>query len=131
MNINELTMAILDWEKEAQEDFTDYYMHDNVDWGEWSDWLEKQGFLERANSIRDQLSKGECVDQDLLFRVNGTTPYWGENGTIEVVDYRNDQDKWWELYRKDVFLWAQFICEDEERLSHITNWLDKYPETWL
>lgn len=131
MNINELTMAILDWEKEAQEDFTDYYMHDCVDWSDWADWLEKQGFLDRAEAIKFQIEKGECVCQDLLFRINGCVPYCRENGAEEVWTWGQGEEEWLELYRKDVFLWAQFMCEDEERLAHITNWLDKYPETWL
>ena len=132
-NIHELTLAIIEWEAEAQESFTDYYMHDCINWADWSKWLFHNGHKDRSMKIYHQIQKGNtCIDQELLFRVHGCeTPKDLEDYAIEVVEWREDEDKWLELYRKDVYLWAQYMFADEETLAHITNWLDKYPETWL
>lgn len=133
MNINELTFAIIEWEKEAQECFMDYYLHDCVDWSDWSYWLFKNGHHGRALSIRYQIDieKNQCIDQELLFRVFGAKAVNKEDYATEVVEWHDDEEKWMELYRKDVFLWAQYLCADKERLHHITRWLHNYPETWL
>ena len=133
MNVNELTMAILDWESEAQESFTDYYMHDCINWYDWAKWLFNNGHSGRAIHIRYQIKivKNTCIDQDLLFRVHGTKAQPREDYALEVVEWQDDDEKWSELYRKDVFLWAQYMCSNKETLWHIKEWLRTYPETWL
>lgn len=129
----ELAEKILDWEAEAQECFTDYYMHDIINWREWAAWLFNKGHEGRALQIRYQLEveKNTCVCQDLLFRVNGCTAAHKEDYAPEVVQWSDDEEEWLRLYKLDVQLWAQYHIDDPERLKYLLRWFEVYPETWL
>ncbi|QQM13795.1 Uncharacterised protein [Acinetobacter baumannii] len=128
--VNELAFKIIEWESFAQECFMDYYLHDCVDWEDWKDWLIKQGHIERANAIGHQIynEKNRCIDQELLFRVFGNEPIVYEDATMPVVEYREDPELYMELWRKDVFLWAQYLASNDEDYEHVTNWINKYYE---
>ncbi|EQA7786798.1 hypothetical protein ACX818_001392 [Acinetobacter baumannii] len=128
MNINQVAFDIMEWEKEAQEDFTDYYMHSCIDWKEWAEFLKTKGFIRRYEQIMHQIeiNKNTCIDQDLLFRVNGCNGYEFEDAAEEVVEWQDDSEKYMELFRMDVFLWAEFICSHPAEYEAFKEWLDNY-----
>lgn len=90
----EMIDLIKDWEYNAGESFTDYFMHDNVVWANWLFWLlGKGGHDEFAVKALEKLSSGEdYLDQEELFDMHNTVENW------------NDEN-----YDKNVELWAEFL----------------------
>lgn len=78
--------AIIQWESEMGESFTDYFMHDNVKNVSWAFWLLGKGHTEFALTIIKEIEAGEtCIDQDTLYDVFG------------------------EDWEKNVEIWAEFL----------------------
>ncbi len=126
-SVNSIFDKIIDWENRVQEDFTDNYMHDCIDWEQWTEFLIKNGYEERAAHIKYQMDKGNsCIDQQLLFNVNLCEAIPEEDDAEEAVSYSRERDKWHELYEKDVTLWAKYIVETPQELFDFLEWIDKY-----
>lgn len=118
MTASELEEKINDWEADAGESFTDYFMHDNVKDNSWAFWLLGKGFTERANEIIDEILKGEtCLDQGLLYDVH--TNY--DDDFKEIGDWKENSDK-------NVKLWAEFLVSTPFYLDKITEFFKKEEE---
>ena len=109
MGAEELCEKIRDWEMDAGESFTDYYMHDNVKDISWAFWLLGKGFTEHANIIIDEILAGEtCIDQETLYGV--------------YPDYEGE--KWVEeSYDKNALLWAEFLVATPYYLNSVLEFL--------
>jgi hypothetical protein len=98
MTTQELVDKILQWEHNAGESFTDYFMHDNVKDNSWAFWCLGKGFLEHGNIIINEiLAKNTCIDQEVLYEIYPT--------------YDTDETEKWipENHDKNVLLWAEFL----------------------
>lgn len=104
--IKELAKKIIDWENDAGESFTDYFMHDNVADRSWAFWLLGKGYTSRANEIIEEIVKQQnskvhvCLDQELLYDLHEEEP-WDE----EAKSYNWNQEN----YNKNVMLWSEFL----------------------
>lgn len=115
-SIDDMFNKIIEWEYEAGESFTDYYMHDNVREVSWAFWLLGKGFVERANEILNQHSVAKySLDQEILFDIYPS--YEGENCSWNE-----------ENYHKNIRLWAEFLVSSDIYLQRITEWFDNYPD---
>lgn len=96
----ELVNKISEWEHEAGESFTDYFMHDNVKTLSWAFWLLGKGFTEHALVIIRGLEKGETYfDQEELFEIYPEHSY--EDG--KEPEWNPDS------YEKNTEIWAEFL----------------------
>ena len=115
-NIESTALQIFEWEREAGESFTDYFMHDSVRDVSWAFWLLGKGFVERANEILNEVNadKKLCLDQELLYDIypsyEGKDCSWNEDN-----------------YYKNVRLWAEFLVSTDIYFQRITEWFDNYP----
>lgn len=104
--VAQMVDEIRDWEMDAGESFTDYFLDRYSYCGTWLEFLESKGYHDLAQEIRDDgyiLSNGEklsCTDQQLKFEPHNTAH--------ENAGGQWDEDE----YRKDVALWAEFILAD-------------------
>lgn len=117
-SIEAMFQRIVDWEREAGESFTDYYMHDNVRDVSWAFWLLGKGFVERANEILNEVNddKKLCLDQELLYDIYPSYEYTEQTNT-----WNEDN------YYKNVRLWAEFLVSTDIYLQRIMEWFDNYP----
>jgi hypothetical protein len=103
---------IIDWEIEAGETFTDYFMHDTVDDGAWAYWLLAKGYVKHANNILMEILAGEkCIAQDILYEVYDERE--GDNGYSE------------ENIVKNIELMAEFLFADSKYLELLNKFLEK------
>lgn len=110
-DIIEMANRIKDWESNAGEGFTDYFMHDNVRDVSWAFWLLGKGFVERANEILNQINSGEkCLDQELLYEV------------YEVHDWTKKSQ---EAYYKNILLWAEFLISTQIYKDRVEEFFNK------
>jgi hypothetical protein len=65
-NVDAMVKAIRDWELEAGEGFTDYFL-DNWAFGSWAYWLLGKGHTEWANKIININEAKGYVDQEDKF----------------------------------------------------------------
>lgn len=108
----ELVKLIFEWEREAGEDFMDYFLHDNVKPLSWSFWLLGKGFTEHALNIIIKLERGESYfDQDELFEV-----------------YPEEEDQWLEVRTKNTNLWAEFICATASYRQRFKDFITDHEE---
>lgn len=116
--IEELAQQIHDWEVEAGESFTDYFMHSSVRDVSWAFWLLGKGFSERANEILNEVEAGNtCLDQELLYEIYPSSVY--ENG----------RDSWnKENYYKNVLLWSEFFLATEIYTKRVEEFFTNYPD---
>lgn len=118
MNIEQLVEAIRDWECDAGESFTDYFLDSYSYDDAWLEFLESKGFHALVQEIKDDtfiLHTGKvlgCCDQQLKFE-----PY---NSAWEACGNQWSEDE----YRRDVALWAEFILADERILAACTAHLN-------
>lgn len=121
-SIDDMFNKIIEWEHDAGESFTDYYMHDCVREVSWAFWLLGKGFVERANQILNEVEADTkyCLDQELLFDIYPS-----------YVDYEKESCGYsWneENYHKNVRLWAEFLVSSDIYLRRITEWFENYPD---
>ena len=110
-----LADLILKWESRAGESFADYYMHDNVKDVSWAFWLLGKGFTERANELIDEIQGGnKCIDQELLYDLYGSEDDFG--GWV------------YESHKRNVLLWAEFLCASNRYFKDIEHWFLNYGE---
>jgi hypothetical protein len=109
-NVDAMVEAIRDWEMEAGEGFTDYFL-DNWPLGSWAYWLLGKGHTEWANTIINASESKKYVDQDTKFM-------WFD-------DYA-DGDWSEEAYRKNVRVWAEFLVESDQYFSRVSKFFDEY-----
>lgn len=112
MTTQELADKISEWEHNAGESFTDYFMHDNVKDNSWAFWLLGKGFAERANEIILEILAGnDCLDQELLY---------------EVYPTYDEDDKWIEESDdKNRLLWAEFLIGTPYYLSKTLDFFNE------
>jgi hypothetical protein len=112
--VQELADKIHQWEHNAGESFTDYFMHDNVKDNSWAFWCLGKGFNEHGNNIiRELLAGNTCLDQELLYEIYPT--------------YDTDEsDKWIpENHHKNVLLWAEFLLDTPFYFNKVKNFFDE------
>lgn len=120
----EIADIIENWEHEAGEDFTDYFLHDAVIISDWTQFLRNKGFDERSRIIEDENANGNnSICQMLLFNVHLCYAYYDDQSKkkehvgIEHVEYAHEPSKWDDLYAQDLLLWAEFILSDSHYLN--------------
>jgi len=108
MTKQELVLKINDWEENAGESFTDYFMHSNVKDLNWAFWLLGKGFKDKALEIIDLISKGEtCIDQDILYEI--------------YSEYDDD----FVPYNKNVEIWAEFLVSTPFYLKKVIDFFEE------
>jgi hypothetical protein len=113
----ELIEKIRDWECEAGESFTDYFMHDRVKTLSWAFWILGKGYTEHALVIIRGLEKGETYfDQEELFDIY--PQYVGDDGQ----EWSNDN------YDKNVAIWAEFLVATDSYQDRVANFFLDYQE---
>lgn len=115
----ELIEKISQWESNAGESFTDYFMHDNVNAQSWAFWLLGKGFNKQALNIIRGLEKGEnYFDQEELFEI------------YPEYEYQDDKDPKWlnESYQKNKKVWAEFLTATESYQKRVSNFFKEQEE---
>lgn len=130
MTAQEIADKISEWEYEAGESFTDYFMHDTVLDEDWGKWLIKVGHKERGEAILKSVESHKeanqfcCQDQEFLYGIYVHPEFveslsWKKCISYDVI-YDDDLDN--EANRdKDRLLWAQFILDPDNLF-----YLDKF-----
>lgn len=94
--IQHLAEKIRDWEMDAGESFTDYFMHDRVYAVSWAFWLAGKGYIAKANEIIAEVEAGnKCICQQLLFDV------------IPNDDFTD------EVHFQNILIWSDFLFATE------------------
>lgn len=114
--VDAMVVAIREWELEAGEGFTDYFL-DNWAVGSWAYWLLGKGHTEWANLIINMNEEKQYVDQEVKFEwfddytydEDGSNPVWHE-----------------ELYLKNVRVWAEFLVESDQYFRRVNEFFDEY-----
>jgi hypothetical protein len=118
MTKEELVEKIRNWESEAGESFTDYFMHDHVKTLSWAFWLLGKGYTEHALVIIRGLEKGETYfDQEELFEIY--PEYEGLNGYGDPK-YSNEN------YEKNVAVWAEFLVATDVYQKRVNKFFEEY-----
>lgn len=122
MNIIEMVEQIRDWELDAGESFTDYFLDKRRYEAAWLEFLESKGYHELVQEIKEDVYVCRdgtvlgCTDQQLMYE-----PY--------SFAQENDGGPWDEdIYRKDVALWAEFILMHEDIHQEYVAFLHEYCE---
>ncbi len=117
-NIQELVEQIRNFEIEAGESFTDYFMHDRVKALSWSFWLLGKGYKEHALNIIKGLEKGETYfDQEVLFDIY---PEY-------IYEEENNNHKWDETaHDKNVEIWAEFLLATPSYVERVNEFFNKF-----
>uniref|UniRef100_A0AAU6VYY1 DUF4375 domain-containing protein n=2 Tax=unclassified bacterial viruses TaxID=12333 RepID=A0AAU6VYY1_9VIRU len=113
-NVDAMVEAIRDWELDAGEGFTDYFL-DNWPVGSWAYWLLGKGHTEWANAIINANEEKQYVDQELKFE-------WFDPYTIE----KNGSEWHEEIYLKNVRVWAEFLVESDQYFRRVNKFFDTY-----
>lgn len=111
MNKVELVELICEWECEAGESFTDYYMHDNIPNKLWAIWLFYNNYSEHGQKLLDIIASGETyIDQEELYEI-----YPVYNG-----DEYNEENA-----EKNIAVWAEFFLDSNNKnyLEDVLNFL--------
>lgn len=115
--IEQIVKEIRDWEYNAGESFTDYFLDSGDHDDKWIVFIESKGFTDLAEQIKeDKYIDGNnkvrySTDQHLKFEIN----------CCKMEDEQGDWDD--EAYVKDLNLWAEFILNDESILSDFEKFL--------
>jgi hypothetical protein len=109
--IEQTVEQIRDWELNAGESFTDYFLDSYSYDDAWLVFLESKGYHDLVQEIKEDVYTMRdgtvlgCTDQQLKFEPYSTAQ-------------ENDGGPWDEdIYRKDVALWAEFILADVRILN--------------
>lgn len=109
-NVDAMIEAIRDWEMDAGESFTDYFL-DRWAFGSWVYWLLGKGHHEWANKLINKNEQGIYVDQSEKFEF--------------YHDY-DDEGKWSEeLYHKNVRVWAEFLVESDQYFRRVNEFFNE------
>lgn len=115
----ELAKQIRDWERQAGESFTDYYMDDRVKEVSWAFWLlafDGGRHSDRANYLIDELTARKSLGQEEKFHLfYDPEMSWGST-----------HDEWLaaeEVYFQDFMLWAEFLTASDRYFNDIEDWL--------
>lgn len=141
MTVEELANNIKQWESEAGESFTDYFMHDNVADNSWAFWLIGKGHKRGVDIVHQLLAKKKkgktfiCLDQDLLYNVHQDPDVvyeYDEDGDISEVETRRAYDdipydyvEAAKRFHLDALLWAEFLLATPFYTKKITEWLEE------
>jgi hypothetical protein len=110
-NVEAMVAAIREWEMEAGESFTDYFL-DNWPVGSWAYWLLGKGHTEWANTIINANEQKKYVDQDLKFEWFDAYCGEGEPGWDE------------DTYLKNVRVWAEFLVESDQYFRRVNEFFE-------
>ena len=106
---------IENFELEAGESFTDYFMDDEVFYTSFAFWLLGKGFQERANHQINEINRRggprNFSDQELMFDVH-TAPLKEFEGEIVCWQIEN-RDEYEIAQQKDYELWAEFLTSSD------------------
>jgi hypothetical protein len=108
--VDAMVEAIRNWEMDAGEGFTDYFM-DNWPVGSWAYWLLGKGYTEWANNIINLYEKKQYVSQDTKFE-------WFD--TYQEGDWNE------EVYLRNVRVWAEFLVESDQYFRRVNEFFDEY-----
>lgn len=107
--IQRLAEKIRDWEMDAGESFTDYFMHDRVYAVSWAFWLAGKGYTDKANEIIHEVESGnKCIDQELLFYVVPNIDW------TEEVNFQN------------ILIWSDFLLATKTYVKRVTEFFNEY-----
>lgn len=114
MTKEELAKKIIEWEIEAGESFTDYFMHDRVKNLSWAFWLLGKGFTEHALVIIRKMEKDGAdayQEQETLYEIY---PEYDEN-----ENYSND------AHERNVMVWSEFLLSTDTYTKRIEEFLQE------
>lgn len=126
---------IKNFEYEAGESFTDYFMDDEVFKTSWAFWLVGKGYIERGNAIVNEINKrggpNGWSDQEFCFNVH-TAP-------LKLIeDYKDDYacglvpieitigSEYDKALEKDYRLWAEFLLSTDRYKTPFLKFLLEY-----
>ena len=116
--IKDLVERIRNWEVDAGESFTDYFL-DRYSYDDaWLAFLVDKGYEGLVQEILSDVYVCKdgtvltCTDQELKFEPHNSA--WEASGN----DWSEDE------YRKDVALWAEFILADEKLFEECNAFLN-------
>lgn len=104
-----LAVKIREWEMNAGESFTDYYMHDRVKNVSWAFWLLGKGFSQRANFLIDMITASQYLEQEILYDLHGDLEEWSE-----------------ETHQQNILLWAEFLVASDRYWKDISEWFAEH-----
>lgn len=114
-NVDAMAKAIRDWELDAGEGFTDYFL-DNWAFGSWAYWLLGKGHTEWANKIININESKGYVDQEDKFEF---FPSY-----VECDKYGERWEE--EEYMKNVRVWAEYLTESDQYFRRVNEFFDGY-----
>lgn len=107
-NVQAMVTAIRDWEWDAGESFTDYFL-DNWPFGSWVYWLLGKGYTDFTNDLINRNEAGEYISQDEKFYIHCDP--WDESSHI-----------------KNVTIWAEFLTESDQYYRRVNEFFKKESE---
>lgn len=119
---------IQNFECEAGESFTDYFMDDEVFYTSFAFWLLGKGFQERANFQINEINRrggpSGFSDQELMFDVHAS-PLKKVEG--EIVCWQLDSGaELDEARQNDYLLWAEFLTSSDRYKAPFDSYLENF-----
>lgn len=128
-NIDLYAARIKNFELEAGESFTDYFMDGEVFAGSWGFWLIGKGYTERGNAIinaYNKANKKHWSDQELCFAVNASPLRW-DMDSKEFYPWQLDRDINLDLaINADYKLWAEFLISSDRYYEPFLKYLENF-----
>ena len=119
---------IQNFEFEAGESFTDYFMDDEVFYTSFAFWLLGKGFQERANFQINEINRRGgphgFSDQELMFNVHAS-PLKEFEGKIVCWEL-NTGTELDEAQQKDYLLWAEFLTSSDRYKVPFEAYLENF-----
>jgi len=109
-NVPAMIKAIRDWEHQAGESFTDYFL-DNYPLGSWAYFLLGKGYKDWANKIINMNESNEYVDQSDKFE-------WFD--AYQSGDWKEED------YLLNVKIWAEFLVESDQYYRRVNDFFVEY-----
>lgn len=117
-NVDAMVKAIRDWELDAGESFTDYFL-DNWPIGSWAYWLLGKGHHEWANNIINKNeAKRDAKPNEFIFI--------DQEEKFEFFDAEASGDWTEEDYCKNVRVWAEFLVESDQYFRRVNKFFDEH-----
>lgn len=114
-DVQKLAQTLRDWEMDAGESFTDYYMDARVKPVSWAFWLLGKGHTEKANKLIDAITARDYIDQTELFHIHYSDEIsWSDWDAADAI------------YFKDFLIWADFLCASDRYFNDIKGWLEDW-----